>query len=67
MPYDDSNVKKMLKAQLEHKVGFPSRVIDKLSTEVKILLHHILEVDITKRATLDQVLRDKWSQKKELQ
>ncbi|XP_064632541.1 testis-specific serine/threonine-protein kinase 1-like [Lineus longissimus] len=67
MPYDDTNVKKMLKTQLEHKVGFPSRVIDKLSMEVKLLLHHILEVDITRRATLDQVLRDTWSQKKELQ
>ncbi|XP_074644417.1 testis-specific serine/threonine-protein kinase 1-like [Tubulanus polymorphus] len=60
MPYDDSNVKKMLKTQLEGKVGFPSRVIDKLSREVKHLIHHMLEVDITRRATLDQVLKSDW-------
>ena len=65
MPYDDSNVKKMLKVQLEGKVGFPSRVIDKLSIEVKMLIHHMLEVDITKRATLDQVLKAIWLNKKD--
>lgn len=66
MPYDDSNVKKMLKVQLEGKVGFPSRVIDKLSIEVKMLIHHMLEVDITKRATLDQVMKSSWMGKKEI-
>ena len=42
MPYDDSNVKKMIRDQLEKKVAFSKS--KPVSKEVKDLIGHILEV-----------------------
>lgn len=36
MPFDDSNVKKMLKVQLRNHLKFPPRVVDKLSDQLKV-------------------------------
>ncbi|KAI3381026.1 hypothetical protein SNEBB_001131 [Seison nebaliae] len=60
MPYDDGDVKKMLRTQLEGKVRFPSRVYEKLDPNVRNLIHKMLEVDVTRRATIEQVLRHAW-------
>jgi len=60
MPFDDSNVKKMLKAQTEKKIHFPSRVRGQISHLCQALLLRMLEVDVTKRATVDQCLRCQW-------
>jgi testis-specific serine kinase len=60
MPYDDRDVKKMLKTQLESKVKFPSRTNDKLDPMARDLIHHMLEVDVTKRYNIDKVLKHKW-------
>lgn len=60
MPFDDSNMKKMLKAQVEKKIHFPTRVKDQVSELCKRLIMRMLEVDITRRATVDQCLRSEW-------
>jgi len=44
MPYDDSDVKKMIKYQTERKVGFSKS--KRISDEVKELIHAILEAQV---------------------
>jgi len=44
MPYDDSDVKKMIKYQTERKVGFSKS--KRISDEVKDLIHCILEAQV---------------------
>uniref|UniRef100_T1JBJ8 Protein kinase domain-containing protein n=1 Tax=Strigamia maritima TaxID=126957 RepID=T1JBJ8_STRMM len=60
MPFDDSNIRKMLKYQQERRYTYPSKVVDILSPESKALIRHILEPDITRRATVDQILKNPW-------
>jgi len=60
MPFDDSNMRKMLKAQVEKKIHFPSRVRSQISDLCKKLILRMLEVDITRRATVDQCLKSDW-------
>jgi len=58
MPYDDSNIKKMIRYQTERKVGFSkSRA---LSNEVKYLIHHMLEAKVPSRFSIDQVIQSPW-------
>ena len=58
MPYDDSNIKKMVKDQLERKVQFSKS--RKISEECKNLVHKILEVNIKKRVTIQQMYEHSW-------
>jgi len=44
MPYDDSDVKKMIKYQTERKVGFSRS--KRISDDVKELIHCILEANV---------------------
>lgn len=61
MPYDDSNIKKMIRYQTERKVGFSrSKVI---SQECKALIHSMLECLVHHRATISQVLDSPWLEK----
>lgn len=55
MPFDDSNVRKMLKVQLRNQIRFPPRVVDQLSDELKNLVRKMIQPDITKRATMDEI------------
>ncbi|XP_069760649.1 testis-specific serine/threonine-protein kinase 1-like [Narcine bancroftii] len=58
MPYDDSNIKKMLRLQKEHRVDFPrSRPV---ARECKELIYRMLHPDIGKRLTIGQVLQHPW-------
>lgn len=50
----------MLKAQVEKKIHFPTRVRGQISELCKKLILRMLEVDITRRATVDQCLRSEW-------
>nr|QSV12635.1 testis-specific serine/threonine-protein kinase 1/2 [Argopecten irradians] len=50
MPYDDSNIKKMVSQQLEKKIGF-SRY-KKLSSDVKDLIMRLMEVNVKKRPNI---------------
>uniref|UniRef100_A0A4W3J2V7 non-specific serine/threonine protein kinase n=1 Tax=Callorhinchus milii TaxID=7868 RepID=A0A4W3J2V7_CALMI len=54
MPYDDSNIKRMLRIQKEHRVDFPrSKVVP---PECKELIYRMLHPDTTKRITIEEVL-----------
>ncbi|XP_078612586.1 testis-specific serine/threonine-protein kinase 3-like isoform X2 [Branchiostoma floridae x Branchiostoma japonicum] len=55
MPFDDSNIKKMIKIQLEKKYGFPrSR---KVNQDCKDLINQILTPNVTERPTIEQLLQ----------
>lgn len=60
MPYDESNIKKMLKLQKEHRVHFPRSKV--LSVECKDLIYHMLQPDVTRRLCIDEVLMHVWLQ-----
>ncbi|XP_076365773.1 testis-specific serine/threonine-protein kinase 1-like [Tachypleus tridentatus] len=55
MPFDDSNVKKMIQVKLQRRIKIPSGVT--CTTRCEELIRHILEPDVTRRATVNQVLR----------
>lgn len=58
MPYDDSNIQKMIRIQLNHKIGFKSDC--KLSKECKKLITSLIEPNVEKRFSIEQVLNDPW-------
>jgi serine/threonine protein kinase len=58
MPYDDSNIKRMVKEQLAKKVGFSKN--KKLSAECKDLIHKIMEVNVKKRLPVAAMLDHPW-------
>ncbi|KAF6209491.1 hypothetical protein GE061_015238 [Apolygus lucorum] len=58
MPFDDANIKQMLKIQTLRKLTFPPKC--SLTTRVKRLIMHILEPDVTRRATVKQILGCPW-------
>lgn len=60
MPFDDSNLRKLLKDQMTRNWVFRSRVRDTISAAAKSIVRHILEPDITLRLTLDRVLQHEW-------
>jgi len=60
MPFDDSNLKKLLKDQLARRWDFRSRVKDVLSPVLTQLVRNILEPDITQRVTLDRIEKHDW-------
>ncbi|XP_046354075.1 testis-specific serine/threonine-protein kinase 3-like [Haliotis rufescens] len=59
MPFDDSNIKKMVQRQKDG-VCFPSKVKDKINPDVKALIKRILEPDTTKRYTTTDILNNIW-------
>jgi testis-specific serine kinase len=60
MPFDDSDIKKMIKIQLEGKIKYPSKINDKIDPLVKDLIIQMLEPDVTKRANIDKVIKHPW-------
>lgn len=60
MPFDDSNVRKLVKQQLQDKIHFPSKVSDKVNPLCKNLIRQILDPDSTKRLNIAQVLDSDW-------
>ncbi|XP_030623964.1 testis-specific serine/threonine-protein kinase 1-like [Chanos chanos] len=58
MPYDDSNVKKMLKIQKEHRVNFPRS--KSVPTECKDLIYRMLNPDVARRIEIDDILEHSW-------
>lgn len=63
MPYDDTNLKRMIKDQLERKVGFSKS--KKISIECQDLIHRILEANVKKRANLNSMMDHPWVRVKE--
>ncbi|CAF3581260.1 unnamed protein product [Rotaria sp. Silwood1] len=58
MPFDDSNIRKLVRCQLEKKIHF-SRY-KSLSIECKQLILSLLEPDIKIRATIIQIKNNDW-------
>jgi serine kinase len=55
MPFDDSNLKKMLKDQQNRNWHLRSKVKDKLSGEIKDMLLKLLEPEVPSRITIDKI------------
>ena len=60
MPFDDSDRSKMLKCQRSSKWKIPSRFEGAINSCCRLLLARLLEPDVTKRATLRQVMDSQW-------
>ncbi|XP_012275615.1 testis-specific serine/threonine-protein kinase 3 isoform X2 [Orussus abietinus] len=60
MPFDDANLRKLLKNQMSKNWVFRSRVRETISTPAKNIVKLILEPDITLRLTLERVLTHEW-------
>uniref|UniRef100_A0A224XK49 Putative catalytic domain of testis-specific serine/threonine kinase n=1 Tax=Panstrongylus lignarius TaxID=156445 RepID=A0A224XK49_9HEMI len=58
MPFDDGNISRLIKAQMNKKFSFPEKIC--VSSKVKRLVSHLLEPDVTKRATIKQVANYAW-------
>ncbi|XP_071107830.1 testis-specific serine/threonine-protein kinase 3-like [Haliotis cracherodii] len=59
MPFDDSNIKKMVQRQKDG-VCFPSKLKDKINPDIKALIRRILEPDPSKRYTTTDILNNVW-------
>ncbi|XP_044296704.1 testis-specific serine/threonine-protein kinase 1-like [Varanus komodoensis] len=60
MPYDDSNIRKMLRLQKEHRVHFPKS--KNLTLECKDLIYRMLQPDVARRLRIEEVLSHIWMQ-----
>ncbi|XP_034418675.1 testis-specific serine/threonine-protein kinase 6 [Cyclopterus lumpus] len=58
MPYDSTNIKKMLDSQIKHIVIFPN--IPSISSEVKALIQSILHPVVGQRITINNILQTSW-------
>lgn len=58
MPYDDSNIKRMLRTQKEHRVDFPHS--KHLTGECKDLICRMLQPDVNRRLHIDEILSHCW-------
>lgn len=54
LPFDDSNVRRMVEQQLTKSIPFPKNI--QVDSDCKELICTMLEPDVTKRATLNQLL-----------
>lgn len=60
MPFDDSNMKKLLKDQMNKNWHFRSSVSETLCSRAKHLIRVLLEPDPTLRLSLSKALKDDW-------
>ena len=60
LPFKIGDDKQMLNRQLERDWEFKKRVQNKLSNEFKQIIHKMLEPDVSKRATSQQLINDQW-------
>lgn len=60
MPYDDSNIRQMVKEQLAHKIRFPPKIAYKLSVSCKELISKLIEPNSEKRLNISQVQQHPW-------
>jgi testis-specific serine kinase len=63
MPYDDSNIKRMIKAQIKQLVEVPKKMMNLLDNEAINLIDLMLQPDVKLRSNIDSVLSHKWFQK----
>lgn len=63
MPFDDSNMKKLLKDQCNRNYKYNGKVADSISEEAKCTVNCLLEPDALKRPNTTQILMFDWLQK----
>lgn len=64
MPFDDSNLRKLLKDQVSRNWVFRSRVKESVTAVAKSIVRQILEPDMTQRLTLERVMSHDWVKNK---
>ncbi|XP_076141083.1 testis-specific serine/threonine-protein kinase 1-like [Alosa pseudoharengus] len=62
MPYDDSNIKRMLRIQKEHRVDFPHS--KQVPGECKDIIYKMLHPDVKRRLDIGSILDHQWLQGK---
>jgi len=60
MPFDDSNLKKLLRDQMARKINFRTKLKDMLSANFIYLIRALLEPDVNRRVTLDRLATNEW-------
>lgn len=60
LPFEDSDLTKMLQCQITRKWVYNTAVESKLSHELKDLINQLLEPDSSKRLTIQRALRHVW-------
>lgn len=63
MPFDDSNMKKLLRDQCNRNYKYNGKVADSISQEAKYTINCLLEPDALKRPNTTQILMFGWLQK----
>nr|XP_013806034.1 PREDICTED: testis-specific serine/threonine-protein kinase 2 [Apteryx mantelli mantelli] len=60
MPFDDSNIRKMVWIQKQHRIHFPKS--RHLTAACKDLIYRMLQPDVSQRLNIDEVLSHPWLQ-----
>lgn len=60
MPFDDSNLTKMVQKQLSKDFRYPFKVSGLISDQCKTFIKHVLEPDTNKRFAIEDVLESSW-------
>ena len=60
MPFDDTDIKRLYEQQTNRKWKFRSKSAAVLSEQVKKLVSHLLEPDVSKRWKLEQIINSEW-------
>lgn len=60
LPFDDSDLNRMINKQNTKKWKFSAKVVAKLSYEVKEIVNLMLEPDVQKRITTANLLKHAW-------
>lgn len=60
LPFDDSDLNRMIRKQAQKKWKFSAKVVNKLSYEAKELIHLMLEPNVQTRITTANILKHAW-------
>lgn len=63
MPFDDSNMNKMIQHQVRGKLKYPPKVDKKIQPDCKALISQLLEPQVGNRLTIDGILQSTWLSK----
>lgn len=62
MPFDDSNIRKMIRKQKQKRYAYPSEIERRLTAESKDLISRCMEPDVQTRLTTPEMLSHFWLQ-----
>lgn len=60
MPFDDTNLTKLLSDQRKKRYHFGSKVVDQIPYALRMMVDSLLEPDITQRWSLNHILNSNW-------